>query len=328
MAQEILNNVSADWKGQAKHIRFYNGTSNPAFSNNLLDVYFNLLDGELSLSQFPNIKTLTFNSNSIDVTNLESIDISENLKLSKIDLCENGSAYHALKNSSCNLLIREGQLNQVVVRYYKYKHSTNSSGWTQNWIEKYKLMKDQTIVPYTLVEGGKTIEQLEEEVKRLNQVVAGQDQQIEKLEKENAQTPTLSQFKELVDIVISPDTSLDFNNLKHEIKKLKLKDILPNTQKEKENFKKLIKDAKDKTGDNLDKFLDLLLQIQKQIIERGQETDSFAQGQVDAYQNILQEKLSYNELQTLLNEQKKILKLEKQLLFLQTQENATETTKE
>src|SRR5437868_3189431 len=141
MAQEILNNVSAEWKRQAKHIRFLNGTNNPSFANNKIDIYFGTLDGELSLSQFPKLKSIIFNNNNINVTSLESIDISENVELNKIVLSENNSNHHALRNASCSLLIKERQLSQVVLHFYEYRYYGGGA-----WIERYKLLKYQTII--------------------------------------------------------------------------------------------------------------------------------------------------------------------------------------
>ncbi|GBB91611.1 hypothetical protein RclHR1_00190024 [Rhizophagus clarus] len=312
MSQDQLNSVSDDWKKQTKHISFQNGNNAPSLSSNLLNIYSQNYEGEINLSQFPNLRRISFNNN-VQVNNFECIDISENMELSKIVLNESSAAF-PLRNSNCKLLIKERQLSQVVVFYHKLKYANNTS----YWIEKYKLLGKQEVLPYAFVENGKKMEQLEAEIEKLNQSIAEKDQQIESLKKENEQTPTLSQFKELVEIVFSPNTDLDFNSLKKEIKELKLKFYLPYFQKEKDAFTKLITDAKEKAGTHLEKFLGLLLQIQKQIIERQQESDSFAQGQLSAYQIILQEKLEYDELQKLLNEQKKLLALEEQLRFLQS----------
>jgi len=311
MAQEKLNGVSDDWKRQTKHISFQNGSNEPSLSGYLLYIYHPTFEGKLDLSQFPNLRRISF-ANNLDVNNLESIDVSENAEFCKIVLNESSAAY-PLRNANCKWLIKERQLSQVVVFYHKLIYANNTSYWA----EKYELLKKQKEIPYVLVENGKKLEQLEAEIEKLNQAIAEKDQQIESLKKENEQTPTLSQFHELVDIVFSPNIDLDFDDLKNEIKGLKLKAILPHYQEEKENLMQLISSSKNKAGTNLEKFLDLFLQIQKQIIE---ENDTFAKGQLSAYQIILQEKLDYEELQTLLNEQKKFLKLEKQLHFLQTQE--------
>ncbi|RIA90596.1 hypothetical protein C1645_769506 [Glomus cerebriforme] len=315
MAQELLNNVSDDWKTLTKHIYFQRNTSPPSFSDNCLTLYSQTLEGELDLSQFPNLKRITFNNNFKGYVNkLESIDISENAELNKIVLNDNSNEY-PLKTANCKFIIKERQLNQVVITYYEILYVYNSS----YWIEKHKLLNKQKIMPYVLVEKGKKIEQFEAEIENLNKAIAEKDQQIESLKKEIEQTPTQSQFQELVDIVFSPNTDLDFDNLKNEIKRLKLKDCLPLFQKEKDAFTKLITNAKEKAGTNLEKFLELLLQIQKQIFEKQQENDSFAQGQLSAYQIFLQEKLDYDELQKILNDQKKLLELEKQLNFLESE---------
>lgn len=317
MAQEKLNGLSDDWKRQTKHISFQNNANDPSLSDNLLYIYNYVFEGEINLSQFPNLRRISFASN-VNVNKLESIDISENNNLNRIVLNE-GSAQYPLRNSNCILLIKERQLSQVVVMYYE-RNNANT------WVEKYKLLGQQGLLSYILVENGKKLEQLEAEIEKLNQSIAEKDQQIESLKKENEKTPSLSQFQELVDIVFSPNTDLDFNKLKKEIKGLKLKFYLPYFQKEENTYKKLITNAKEKVGTNMGKFFDLLLQIQKQIIERQQENDTFAQGQLSAYQIILQEKLDYDELQEILNEQKKFLALEQQLRFLQSDEEEIEET--
>jgi hypothetical protein len=315
MAQEQLNGVSDDWKKQTKHISFQPGSNAPSFSDDLLYIYCADYQGEIDLSQFPNLRKISF-ANNVSVNKLESIDISENVELNKITLSES-ACEPPLPKGYCTLLIKERQLNQVVISYYTKKYIYN---YGDVWTENYKILGKQEILPYVMIENGKKMEQLEAEIEKLNQAIAEKDKQIESLKSENEKTPTLSQFQELVDIVFSPNADFDFNKLKKEIKELKLKFYLPYFQKEKDAFAKLITDAKEKAGTNLERFLGLLLQIQKQIIENQKENDSFAQGQLSAYQIILQEKLDYDELQKLLNEQKKLLTLEEQLRFLRSDE--------
>ncbi|GES90341.1 hypothetical protein GLOIN_2v1655297 [Rhizophagus clarus] len=191
MSQDQLNSVSDDWKKQTKHISFQNGNNAPSLSSNLLNIYSQNYEGEINLSQFPNLRRISFNNN-VQVNNFECIDISENMELSKIVLNESSAAF-PLRNSNCKLLIKERQLSQVVVFYHKLKYANNTS----YWIEKYKLLGKQEVLPYAFVENGKKMEQLEAEIEKLNQSIAEKDQQIESLKKENEQTPTLSQFKEL-----------------------------------------------------------------------------------------------------------------------------------
>ncbi|CAI2180124.1 14888_t:CDS:2, partial [Funneliformis geosporum] len=91
----------------------------------------------------------------------------------------------------------------------------------------------------------------------------------------------------------------------------------------KENFVTLVSNAKESLSSDLKKFLDLLLaqnEIIGKNIGKNQETVTFAQGQLNAYKIILQDKLQHDELEILLNEQKKILRLENRLCFLQSYE--------
>jgi hypothetical protein len=119
-----------------------------------------------------------------------------------------------------------------------------------------------------------------------------------------------------------PGEALNFDNLKQEVKRLKLKDFNPYFQEQKANFIKLITDNKNKAGDGLNTILDLLLQTNKQIIKQGNESsDSFTrgqlQGQLTTCQTLLQTKLTQEELQNILDKQKEFLKLERQSESLQ-----------
>ncbi|CAG8816291.1 357_t:CDS:2, partial [Racocetra persica] len=188
-----------------------------------------------------------------------SIDLSQNEKLSRI-VIDGRNNERFFEDNSFTLLIKEIQLN-----------GTN-------------YLKDQAIIPYFLVED-KKIDQLEAEVASLKQSLAQKDETIAQndrtivdLNKKIQQTPTLDQFQELNNIALAC-SDLDFDKLKQEVKRLKLKDFNPYFREQKDFFEQLTTTTKDKAGDSLCAILDLLLQANKQIIESKNESDnSFTQG--------------------------------------------------
>ncbi|CAG8562738.1 595_t:CDS:2 [Paraglomus occultum] len=155
------------------------------------------------------------------------------------------------------------------------------------------------------------------------------NRKLEQLKKETEQTPTLRQFQELNNIAL-PTTELNFDNLKREVQRLKLKDFIPYFQEQRDNLDQLIDSTKNKVGENLEMFLELCLQTQKQISEsEKEENDALTQaqlkGQLTAYQTILQTKLNKKEVKNLLEKQAEFTHLEKQLKILeQVQEEKTE----
>ncbi|CAG8776248.1 16803_t:CDS:1, partial [Gigaspora rosea] len=189
------------------------------------------------------------------------------------------------------------------------------------WIEKYKYLQEQAIMPYILVEDRK-LEQLEAEIAELRQSINHKDQIITDLNKKIQQTPTLNQFRELNNIALGC-SELNFNKLKQEIKRLKLKDFNPHFQEQKNTFERLIGTAKNRAGDSLKSILDLLLRTNNQIIESEDENknNSFTQGQLQGQlttcQTLLQTKFTPEELQGLLDKQKELGKLEKHFVILQ-----------
>ncbi|CAJ0747342.1 2255_t:CDS:2 [Entrophospora sp. SA101] len=112
-----------------------------------------------------------------------------------------------------------------------------------------------------------------------------------------------------------------------EIIRLKRQELAPQVRNEKDRFEQLITNAKTKAG-NLEKIIDLLLETQKQIGENKQGNDQLAQarleGQLTAYQNVLEGNLTKEELQALLNKQIELCQLEKHLASLQINEQTAQ----
>jgi hypothetical protein len=133
------------------------------------------------------------------------------------------------------------------------------------------------------------------------------------------QTPTLEQFQELNSIAL-PGEALNFNNLKQEIKRLKIKDFNPYFQEKKDNFAQLVTNAQNQAGEGLKTILDLFLETKRQLLEQT-DNDLLVQGRLEGQlttcQTLLLTKFAERELQELLNRQKELLKLEKQATSLQ-----------
>ncbi|CAG8577453.1 10122_t:CDS:1, partial [Racocetra persica] len=325
MAQTIFNHLNNDQKTGTKHIYFKQGQCQTSISGEQLYAYdydYNIsgqqLNGELDLGSFPNLRKITFDHSIRFI--LESIDISKNEKLSRI--VKPNSDDNFLENNSFILLVKEIQLDRIIVSYYE----NNGSVWSKTK----KYLREQTIIPYRLVEDKKleaevanlkqSLAQKDQTIAQKDQTIAQKDRTIADLNQKIQQTPTLSQFQELNNIVLSC-TDLDFNKLKQEIKKLKLKDFNPHFQEQKNCFEQLTSTAKNKAGDSLTTILDLFLQTNKQIIDsENVSSNSYTQGQLQGQlvtcKTLLQTKFTPDELQNLLNKQKELKELEKQSAIL------------
>ncbi|CAG8763476.1 15391_t:CDS:2, partial [Racocetra fulgida] len=108
-----------------------------------------------------------------------------------------------------------------------------------------------------------------------------------------------------------------FGQLKQEIVRLKLDELTPQFQNKKAELEELAQIAKNKAGDNLEAIVSLLLRTQASIIKRKKGNDSFAQDQLEAFRDILQSKLTSEELKTLLSKQIELTNSEEQLNKLQ-----------
>ncbi|CAG8775762.1 19096_t:CDS:1, partial [Racocetra fulgida] len=161
MAQTIFNHLNNSQKTATKHINFQQSNNKqPSLSGETLNVYDNpnsgLLNGELDLAPFPNLRKITFQQN-VRFNILESIDLSKNEKLSRIVI--SGQNDNFFENNSFTLLIKEIQLSRIIlaceIKDYR------GTQWV--WIKTTNYLRDQAIIPYFLVEDRK-IEQLEAEV--------------------------------------------------------------------------------------------------------------------------------------------------------------------
>ncbi|RIB11791.1 hypothetical protein C2G38_77252 [Gigaspora rosea] len=123
------------------------------------------------------------------------------------------------------------------------------------------------------------------------------------------------QLQQLSDLLF-PNKLYKFPDLKQEITRLKYQELAPQIRNEKIKFEKLTTNMKAKAGDSED-VVDLLLDIQKQAIKSN---DQLIQGQLIAYQKILKNKLTKDELQMLLSKHTELNQLEEHLANLQINE--------
>ncbi|RIB12702.1 hypothetical protein C2G38_1791222 [Gigaspora rosea] len=318
MEQGIFDHLNNGQKTTTKHIFFQNSNGQPNLSGDTLNVYDYItntkqMKGQLDLAPFPNLGKITFDCN-IRFNILESINISKNDKLSRILISGNNQNF--FEKNIFTLLIKETQLNRVILSYNKYKPN--------GWIKTTKHLREQAIIPYFLVEDNKLeseVASLKDSLAQREQTIAKQDRIIVDLNKKAKQAPTLNQFQELNNIALGR-IDLDFEKLKQEIKRLKLKDFNPYFREQKSNFEKLKSAAKNQATDSLVGILDLFLQTNRQIIEsENGDSNSFVkgqlQGQLTTCQTLLQTKFTQEELQILLSKQKELMKLEDQSVILQ-----------
>ncbi|KAG9301323.1 hypothetical protein G9A89_004075 [Geosiphon pyriformis] len=111
--------------------------------------------------------------------------------------------------------------------------------------------------------------------------------------------------------------------LMREITRLKYQELTPQIRCERAEFEQLIVNSKTKVGRSFERVVDLLLEAQKQICEIEPESNEHYQvkGQLIAYQIILENNLTKDELQSLLTRQNELHQLEKHLLSLQMMNN-------
>lgn len=147
------------------------------------------------------------------------------------------------------------------------------------------------------------IEISEQEVQAWQQCTNPQHQALEK---------QVQQLSEL----LFPNQAYNFEKLKQEIARLKHEELIPQLLKEKDNFEQLIINTKTKVG-NLEKMVDLLLETQKQLLKNNDQlTQAQLQGQLTAYQNILEGNLAKEEIKILLTKQTELYRLEEHLTSL------------
>ncbi|CAG8606756.1 13903_t:CDS:1 [Acaulospora morrowiae] len=161
----ILNDLESSQKTEIKQINIIAGYGSSRFSGVQFTVNIpnGRMNGDLSFAQFPNLMKITFSSG-INVDDLGSIDVNKNEELCWLIF----QGHCNFMNTYCKLLVNERQLDQVIVSYY------------DNGFKKERI-RNQCLIPYRIPEDRK-LEQLEAEVKKLQQHLAEKNQQINDLQ--------------------------------------------------------------------------------------------------------------------------------------------------
>jgi hypothetical protein len=155
-----------------------------------------------------------------------------------------------------------------------------------------------------------------------NQSLQGQIQH--KQQAINEQKNQISQFQkqaqnlnELSNIIDPGSSAYDFSILQQEVKRLKIQELAPQARGKRVELEQSIANAKTKAS-GLEKMVDLLMETQKQIMQTNETSQKDKlNGKIEAYQNILEDNLTSEELQVLLNKQTELYQLEKHLASLQ-----------
>ena len=133
------------------------------------------------------------------------------------------------------------------------------------------------------------------------------------------------QLEELANLLL-PNTSYNIVKLKQEMIRLKIAELAPQVRSKKSQLEQLTIDAKNKAGTNLEMVVNLLLTTQIDIVKEKKSNDSFAQKQLVNIENILQEKLTNEEIRALQSKQAEVFTLEKCLKELQQNQETEHKT--
>ena len=156
-------------------------------------------------------------------------------------------------------------------------------------------------------------EQLEEKKKQITEHVDLAHRDIENL-REKLQTEKEQHLKELT------EKNETIKQLQTEIARFEFQELAPQVRNRRTELERLITNTKTKAG-NLENVVDLLLEMQKQISENEKNNDQLTQarleGQLTAYQSILESNLTKEELKMLLDKQIELYQLEEQFSKLQ-----------
>ena len=158
-----------------------------------------------------------------------------------------------------------------------------------------------------------------------NQALQSQNQQKQQtINEQQSQITQLHQqvqnLHELSALALS-NSSYNFNQLKQEISRLKYQELAPQVRNENIKLNQLISEAKNKVGENLAFIVDLLLETQGQVEKTSESSQrERLNGKIEAYQTTLENSLTKEKLQTLLNKQKEFRQLEENLTRLQINE--------
>ncbi|CAG8585008.1 15342_t:CDS:1 [Funneliformis caledonium] len=272
------------------------------------------LEGHLDLSDYPNLTIVDIGHNS----QLTSLKLAHSNRITWMSLLgtniDNFSCLAGTPNLQKVLLPRSGDKigddpgNAYIAKVIRESCQENNrllsqfNKQIQTQLEQEKNNNSQRI---------KELEKQLANVQQENQALQSQSQQ-----KQQTINDQQSQMNELSNIAFN-NNSYNFTKLKKEIFRLKVQELTPQVRNESTKLDQLITETKSKAG-HFSLVVDLILENQKQIVQINEtsQRDKFI-AKAEAYQTILVNNLTEEELQTLLNKQKEVLKLEKHLESLQ-----------
>ncbi|CAH1770550.1 1986_t:CDS:1, partial [Entrophospora sp. SA101] len=123
--------------------------------------------------------------------------------------------------------------------------------------------------------------------------------------------------------IVFPNKSCDFTELKDEIARLKIRELAPQLQSQKEQIEKLITDSKKQISEESKTVLDFYLTTLKQEEKTNSysyERNSLKDGKLAAYEDILKTKLTSEDVQQIRQLQERINQDQKHLDSLQKTE--------
>ncbi|CAG8792223.1 5531_t:CDS:2, partial [Racocetra persica] len=256
----------------------------------------NPLKGNLSIfSRFSNLEKLyldnTFFSGSLET--LHDCSKLRELSISNTNI-DSGLEYlpDSIEDFACSVDKRpEAKVKAIYDLFASEQGITEETeyGRIKDFAKKIKVIKNKA------KEKAHIILKSELRIKEQQEVqIADQSAKIQELEQEQNKLKQLS-------ALLLPHQTYNFSVLEAEIKRLKIQELAPQ-----------------KTGTSLEKTIDLLLEAHQQS---EQATQIYLQdklsGKIEAYQSILEDSLTKEEMQTLLNRQTELLKLENHLSSLQ-----------
>jgi hypothetical protein len=291
-AQQWINEMFPSQAGREKVkklcIHLSEGTDNIDQSN--YKFYNTKLEGELDLNGFSNLECLTivgyYTSELQPITNLK-INRCSKLQYLYID-CTNLSELDLISNQEIISLDIVGCINLLKVEGLEMLLNLQN---LKLWHKNPKIQ-----IPFNEDNWKQGLQELRRK-----------------------KTYSLEQqLKELADMVL-PNITFDPGKLKQEIARLKLNELSPQARKAKDELEQQINNIKINVKSNSKKIIDLLIETQTQIIGKN---DPLVQaqltGQLNAYLSILEEDLSKQELQALLDKKIELIQLEERIDKLQT----------
>lgn len=326
-AQEWLDsNITIDQKSQVKQIYIYldNGLNRTANINKKNEGYYDLfidknlqLEGELVINNWTNLDHLSIrggnclNTDKTTTIKLTNLKVSNCPKLNSIVLYLTDCQILTANNLAIltSLRLKKNQLNTININSIPKLHTIECQ---DNQLTSLPVLPNLTKLE---CQNNPLLELLD--LTRFPRLVSYDRwrQEIEQLKTRlNAYE---NQIPQLSAILLS-NQPYNFQTLQSEIKRLKTQDLTIQIPLKKQELEQLTSNTKEKLTKAERYPLEKLLKKHSKTLQ----TDNPNLDKLNELKEILSEKLTQEELQTLLNKQKEVFNLEKHLDNLQTEQVA------